>query len=152
MSITTRALTLSSVAAAFCLLAMAGAATLVLSDGDNQNGSAGSVEQATELLQGKRLTAYVNGSTTETTIDRSGDFCPGGRFLYQSNSTFYEGGAFREQQGSWRVVAADIRRGSGWAQVSWRAGDDRGASKIVVNRQGVTVDGYPVEATSSSTC
>jgi hypothetical protein len=152
MSITKRPLTLGCVAAVLALVAIAVAATVVLGDGGNQNGSTSSVAEATELLQGKRLTAYANGSTTETTLDRSGDFCPGERFFYQSNSTFYEGGAFREQQGSWRVVAAEIRRGSGWARVKWRSGGDGGTSKIVVNGQGVTVDGYPVEVTSSSAC
>jgi hypothetical protein len=152
MSITKRPLTLGCVAAVLALVAIAVAATVVLGDGGNQNGSTSSVAEATELLQGKRLTAYANGSTTETTIDRSGDFCPGERFFYQSNSTFYEGGTFREQQGSWRVVAAEIRRGSGWARVKWRSGGDGGTSTIVVNGQGVTVDGYPVEVTSSSAC
>jgi hypothetical protein len=152
MSITKGLLTLGGAAAVLALMATAVVATLVLSDGGHQKGSTDSVAEATGLLEGKRLTAYVNGSTTETTIDRSGDFCPSGRFLYQSNSTFYEGGAFRERQGTWRVVAAEIRRGSGWAHVSWRAGADSGTSKIVVNGHGVTFDGYPVEVTSSAAC
>lgn len=151
MSVTSRTGLLLS--AAVAALALIGLAVALASTGGDQSASAnGSVEQATRLLQGKRLTAYANGSTTETTIDRSGDFCPGERFFYQSNSTFYEGGAFREQQGSWRVVAAEIRRGSGWARVKWRSGGDGGTSTIVVNGQGVTVDGYPVEVTSSSAC
>jgi hypothetical protein len=112
----------------------------------------GSVERATELLEGKRLTAFINGRTTEATLDRSGDFCPGGRFFYESNSTFYEGGAFRQQRGRWRVAAANMQGDAGWAKVSWQAGADAGTSRIVVNRRGVTIDGYPVEITSSSAC
>jgi hypothetical protein len=148
MSITTR--TLAIVAAA---LAVIGLAVALASTGDDGSASAnGSVDRATELLQGKRLTAYINGSTTEATLDRSGDFCPGGRFFYESNSTFYEGGAFRQQRGSWRVVAASIRGDAGWAKVSWQAGADAGTSRILVNDRGVTIDGYPVEVTSSSAC
>ena len=148
MSITSR--TLAIVAAALALTGFA--AALASSGGDESASANGSVERATGLLEGKRLTAYVNGTTTEATVDRSGDFCPDGRLFYASNFTSFEGGAFREQRGSWRVVAARIRRGSGWAKVSWEAGGDAGTSRIVVDGRGVTVDGYPVEVTSSSAC
>jgi hypothetical protein len=145
MSITTR-----TVAAA---LALTGFAAALASTGGEESSSAnGSVERATELLEGKRLTAYINGSTTVATLDRSGDFCPGGRLFYESNSTFYEGAAFRQQGGRWRVVAASIRGDAGWAKVSWQAGADAGTSRIIVNDRGVTIDGYPVEITSSSAC
>jgi hypothetical protein len=148
MSITTR--TVAIVAAA---LALTGFAAALASTGGEESSSAnGSVERATELLEGKRLTAYINGSTTEATLDRSGDFCPGGRLFYESNSTFYEGAAFRQQGGRWRVAAASIRGDAGWAKVSWRAGADASTSRIIVNDRGVTIDGYPVEITSSSAC
>jgi hypothetical protein len=135
-------------------LALAGVtAALASTSGQDESASAnGSVKRATELLEGNRLTAYINGRTTETTIDRSADFCPGGRFFYESNSTFYEGGAFQQQRGRWRVAAASIRGDSGWAKVRWEAGGDAGTNKIVVNDRGVSVDGYPVEVTSSSVC
>ena len=148
MSITTR--TLAMVAAALAVIGLA--AALASSGGDQSASANGSVERATELLEGKRLTAYVNGRTTEATLDRSGDFCPDGRFFYESNSSFYEGGAFRQQRGRWRVVAASIRGDAGWAKVSWQAGPDAATSRIVVNDRGVTIEGYPVEIMSSSAC
>lgn len=151
MSVTSRTGLLLS--AAVAALALIGLAVALASTGGDQSASAnGSVEQATRLLQGKRLTAYANGSTTEVTIDRSADFCPSGRFFYESNSTFYEGGAFRQQRGRWRVVAARVRGDSGWARVSWRAGGDAGTSRIVASDRGVSIDGYPVEVTNSSAC
>jgi hypothetical protein len=146
-------ITKRSLAIAAAALAVIGLARARASTGGDQSASAnGSVERATELLEGKRLTAYVNGSTTEATIDRSVDFCPGGHFVYESNSTFYQGAAFRQQRGRWRVVAANIRGDAGWAKVSWQASADAGTSRIVVNDRGVTIDGYPVQITSSSAC
>ena len=135
-------------------LALAGVAAALASTGgqDDSASANGSVKRATELLQGKRLTAYINGRTTEATLDRGGDFCPDGRFVYESNSSFYEGGAFHQQRGRWRVVAASIRGDAGWAKVSWEAGPDAATSKIVANDRGVTIEGYPVEITSSSVC
>ena len=148
MPITKR--TVAIVAAALAVIGLAGARAAT--GGDQSASANGSVERATELLEGKRLTVYINGSTTEATLDRSGDLCPDGRFLYESNSSFYEGGVFHQQGGRWRVVAASIRGDTGWAKVSWQAGADAGTSRIVVNDRGVTIDGYPVQITSSSAC
>lgn len=151
MPFTTRTL---AIVAAAALALTGGAAALALPEvgGDESASGSGSVGQATRLLEGQRLTAYVNGSTTEATLDRSSHFCPGGRFFYESNSTSYEGGAFRQQRGRWRVVASSVLGDSGWARVSWRAGGDAGTSRIVVSDRGVSVDGYPVEVAASSVC
>ena len=118
MPITKR--TVAIVAAALAVIGLAGARAAT--GGDQSASANGSVERATELLEGKRLTAYVNGSTTEATIDRSVDFCPGGHFFHESNSTFYQGGAFRQQRGRWRVVARQHpgRRGLGEGELAGR--------------------------------
>jgi hypothetical protein len=153
MSITTQT-RLALVASGAALALAGGAAALGLTGGETGSASAGSsVSRATALLEGKRLTGYVNGSVTEATSDRSADLCRGGRFVYESNYTSEAGGAFQRTGGRWRVVAARIDRGgSGWATVRWHTSSDRGTLGIEANARGVRVDGYPVEVTRSRAC
>jgi hypothetical protein len=128
-------------------------AALALTGGVTEAASAASsVRRATKLLQGKRLTTYISGTVTDATIDRSVDFCRGGRFLYRSTVTSSGGGAVQEIWGRWRVVAARIRRGSGWAKVRWRTRQGHGTIRIVSNARGVRADGQVVEVTRSPVC
>lgn len=135
------------------LLLTAAAATLALSGGAVESASAaGSVNKATKLLQNKRVTIYINGSVTDSTIQRDFDLCRGGSLFYKSVFSSAEAVSEDNAQGRWRVVSASIRGGYGWAKVRWRAGSYGGTSKIVANRRGIYVGGTPVEFTRSPVC
>jgi hypothetical protein len=135
------------------LLLTAAAATLALTGGAVENASAASsVKKATKLLQNKRLTIYDGGRVTNSTIQRHVDLCRGGSLFYKS--VFSSDVAVSEEtaQGRWRVVSARIRGGHGWAKVRWTANTYGGTSRVVANRRGVRVDGFPVEFTRSPVC
>ena len=135
------------------LLLTAAVATLALTGGAVENASAaGSVKKATRLLQDKRVTIYINGRVTDSTIQRDIDLCRGGSLLYRSVFSSSEAVSEENAQGRWRVVSARIRGRYGWAKVRWSADGYGGTSKIVANRRGVHVDGTPVEFTRSPAC
>lgn len=135
------------------LLLTAAVATLALTGGAVENASAASsVKKATKLLQDKRVTIYINGRVTDSTIQRDIDLCRGGGLYYQSVFSTSEIVSQENAQGRWRVVAARISGGYGWAKVRWSADSYGGTSKLVANRRGVSVDGTPVEFTRSPAC
>jgi hypothetical protein len=128
-------------------------AALALTGGAVENASAASsVKKATKLLQDKRLTIYISGNVTNSTIQRDVDLCRGGSLFYRSVFSSEVGVSEENSQGRWRVVSARIRGGHGWAKVRWTADTYRGTSRVVANRRGVSVDGYPVEFTRSPAC
>jgi hypothetical protein len=134
-------------------LLTAAVAALALTGGAADNASAASsVKKATNLLQDKRLTIYISGTVTNSTIQRDVDLCRGGSLFYRS--VFSSDVAVSEEnaQGRWRVVSARIRGGYGWAKVRWTADTYSGTSRVVANRRGVSVDGSPVEFTRSPAC
>ena len=128
-------------------------ATLALTGGAVENASAaGSVKKATKLLQDKRLTIYISGDVTNSTIQRDVDLCRSGSLFYRSVFSSEYGVVEEDAQGRWRVISARIRGGYGWAKVRWTAGTYGGTSRVVANRRGVSVDGNPVEFTRSPAC
>lgn len=128
-------------------------AALALTGGAVENASAASsVKKATKLLQDKRLTIYISGNVTNSTIQRDVDLCRGGSLFYRSVFSSEVGVSEENSQGRWRVVSARIRGGHGWAKVRWTADTYRGTSRVVANRRGVSVDGYPVEFIRSPAC
>ncbi len=135
------------------LVITAAAATLALAGGVVESASAaGSVKKATKLLQDKRVTMYINGRVTDSTIQRDIDLCRGGGLYYQSVFSTSEIVSQENAQGRWRVVSARIRGGYGWAKVRWSADGYGGTSKLEATRRGVYVDGSPVEFTRSPVC
>jgi hypothetical protein len=135
------------------LLLTVAVATLALTGGAVENASAaGSVKKATKLLQDKRLTIYISGDVTNSTIQRDVDLCRSGSLFYRSVFSSEYGVVEEDAQGRWRVISARIRGGYGWAKVRWTAGTYGGTSRVVANRRGVSVDGNPVEFTRSPAC
>jgi hypothetical protein len=135
------------------LLLTVAVATLALTGGVVENASAASsVKKATKLLQDKRLTIYISGNVTNSTIQRDVDLCRGGSLFYRSVFSSEYGVVEEDAQGRWRVISARIRGGYGWAKVRWSAGTYGGTSRVVANRRGVSVDGNPVEFTRSPAC
>ena len=95
MSTTTRAHLLLS--AAVAALALTG-------------GAVESVERATNLLEGSRLTVHIpNSNRTDPDIEHRIDFCPRGRALIRS--TFDSGQTFQRSRG--RCAAPGAQRGAG---------------------------------------
>ena len=128
-------------------------AALALTGGAVENASAASsVKKATKLLQDKRLTIYISGDVTNSTIQRDVDLCRSGSLFYRSVFSSEYGVVEEDAQGRWRVISAGIRGGYGWAKVRWTAGTYGGTSRVVANRRGVSVDGNPVEFTRSPAC
>lgn len=135
------------------VLLTAAVAALALTGGAADNASAASsVKKATELLQDKRLTIYISGTVTNSTIQRDVDLCRSGSLFYRSVFSSEYGVVEEDAQGRWRVISARIRGGYGWAKVRWTAGTYGGTSRVVANRRGVSVDGNPVEFTRSPAC
>lgn len=135
------------------VLLTAAVAALSLTGGAADNASAASsVKKATELLQDKRLTIYISGTVTNSTIQRDVDLCRSGSLFYRSVFSSEYGVVEEDAQGRWRVISARIRGGYGWAKVRWTAGTYGGTSRVVANRRGVSVDGNPVEFTRSPAC
>jgi hypothetical protein len=135
------------------LLFAATVAALALTGGAVENASAASsVKKATKLLQDKRLTIYISGSVTNSTIQRDVDLCRGGSLFYRSVFSSEVAVSEETAQGRWRVVSAGIRGGYGWAKVRWTADTYGGTSRVLANRRGVSVDGSPVEFTRSPAC
>ena len=153
MSTTTRTRLLLSVAAA----------ALALTAGAPENASAAdSVERATKLLQGKRLTVYIGHPTrTDSDVEHRIDFCPRGRLFVKSK--FYSIGLFvRRARGHWRVVSGQISGGLGSAKVKsggWptrptvRSPRTTGRTfRVVMDRSGVRVFGRRADVTRSPVC
>ena len=135
------------------VLLTAAVAALALTGGAADNASAASsVKKATELLQDKRLTIYISGTVTNSTIQRDVDLCRSGSLFYRSVFSSEYGVVEEDAQGRWRVTSARIRGGYGWAKVRWTDGTYGGTSRVVANRRGVSVDGNPVEFTRSPAC
>jgi hypothetical protein len=135
------------------VLLTAAVAALALTGGAADNASAASsVKKATKLLQDKRLTIYISGDVTNSTIQRDVDLCRSGSLFYRSVFSSEYGVVEEDAQGRWRVISAGIRGGYGWAKVRWTAGTYGGTSRVVANRRGVSVDGNPVEFTRSPAC
>jgi hypothetical protein len=135
------------------LLLTAAVAALALTGGAAESASAASsVKKATKLLQDKRVTIYISGRVTNSTIQRDIDLCRGGSLFYYSVFSSPEAVSEESAQGRWRVVSARIRGTYGWAKVRWSADSYGGTSKLVANRRGVYVDGNPVEFTRSPGC
>jgi hypothetical protein len=111
--------------------------------------AADSVERATKLLQGKRLTVSIpNENQTDSDIEHRIDFCPRARAFVRS--TFDSGQTFQRSRGRWRVASAGIRRGVGWVNVRFDPG--KRTAKLVIDRRGVRFLGHRAELTSSPRC
>ena len=135
------------------VLLIVAVAALALTGGAVENASAASsVKKATKLLQDKRLTIYISGTVTNSTIQRDVDLCRGGGLFYRSVFSSEVAVSEENAQGRWRVVSARIRGGYGWAKVRWTADTYSGTSRVVANSRGVSVDGSPVEFTRSPAC
>ena len=75
-----------------------------------------SVERATKLLEGERLTVYIDSSATDSDVEHSVDLCPRGRAFVKS-AFYWLAKIVRRGGGRWRVVSATTRRGFGRAKV-----------------------------------
>ena len=167
MPITKRSLAIAAAALAFT----ASAATLALTGrGVESAYAADSVERATRLLQGKRLTVFIPSTASHPDIEHRIDFCPRGRVFVKS--TFYRYAPLvLRSRGRWRVVSAQIRRGFGWAKVTtaWpmppteRVPPSAGRTfkfapssgrtlRVVIDRRGVQILGRRAEVTTSPAC
>jgi hypothetical protein len=146
MPITKRSLAIAAAALAFT----ASVATLALTGGAVESASAAdSVERATKLLQGKRVTIFIPSTATHPDVDHRIDFCSRGRALFKS--TFYGTTAFvRQGRARWRVVSAQIRRGVGWAHLRFDPGSQ--TAKVVVDQRGTRFLGHSAEVTRSPRC
>jgi hypothetical protein len=146
-----------------CLLLTAAAAALALTGGAAENASAAdSVERATKLLQGKRVTVYISHKArTDSNVEHRIDFCPRGRVFVKS--TFHWiARVVRRGRGHWRVVSARIRRGVGRAKLTltgWpthptvRSPRTTGKTlKVVLDRRGARMLGHRAEITRSPAC
>jgi hypothetical protein len=155
------------------LLLTAAVAALALTGGAAENASAAdSVERATKLLQGKRLTVHIiYENRTHSNIEHRIDFCPRGRVFVKS--TFYRYAPIvLRSRGRWRVASAQVRRGFGWAKVTttaWptpptvRVPPSAGRTfkfapssgrtlRVVIDRRGVQILGRRAEVTTSPAC
>jgi hypothetical protein len=146
MPITKRTLAIAASALAFT----ASAATLALTGGGVESAYAdNSVEGATQVLQGKRLTVFLPYTETHPDVDHRIDFCSRGRALIKS--TFYGTIALvRRSRARWRVVSAGVRPGVWWANVRFDPGGP--TAKVVVDRRGVRFLGHRAEVTGSPRC
>ena len=131
------------------LLLSAAAAALALTCGAVETASAAdSVERATKLLEGKRLTVYIpNRKRTDSDIQHKIDFCPRGRVIIE---TTVGEGIPQRGRGRWRVESAQIRRGVGWANVRFDPGTD--TARVVIDRRGVRILGHRAQVSRSPRC
>ena len=153
------ALTLTALACAAAAVAAPRDTSTAASRASQPSARPPAVAKATRFLRGRRFSTHQSSSgsiDTLSTIDRHYDFCPRGRFRYES--TFLNAALDEIQQdvheGRWKVTRARLSpKGFGFARARLVSdAGDRGAVTISAFPRGYFVDGLVAEVTRSPVC